>query len=118
MPHNIAKNLSLIAAIDLGSNSFHMVVAKAHHTEIRILERLGEARGHEVAHRKIVPLLVGATHQGGGARLDLLIRELQRRRPPESLRQQMYVFCHLPSVHIHIPQQSTPGSTRRRPQAQ
>ena len=42
MPHTSAKNLSLIAAIDLGSNSFHMVVAKAHHTEIRILERLGE----------------------------------------------------------------------------
>ncbi len=42
MPHTTAKNLSLIAAIDLGSNSFHMVVAKAHHTEIRILERQGE----------------------------------------------------------------------------
>lgn len=42
MPQNSAKNLSLIAAIDLGSNSFHMVVAKAHHTEIRILERQGE----------------------------------------------------------------------------
>lgn len=41
MPQTTAKNLSLIAAIDLGSNSFHMVVAKAHHTEIRILERLG-----------------------------------------------------------------------------
>ena len=36
------KNLSLIAAIDLGSNSFHMVVAKANLGEIRILERLGE----------------------------------------------------------------------------
>jgi exopolyphosphatase/guanosine-5'-triphosphate,3'-diphosphate pyrophosphatase len=32
----------MIAAIDLGSNSFHMVVAKADHGEIRILERLGE----------------------------------------------------------------------------
>ncbi|MFB4392761.1 MULTISPECIES: exopolyphosphatase [unclassified Pseudomonas] len=42
MPHTTAKNLSLIAAIDLGSNSFHMVVAKAHLSEIRILERLGE----------------------------------------------------------------------------
>ncbi|MEG1079946.1 MAG: exopolyphosphatase, partial [Pseudomonas sp.] len=42
MPQTTAKNLSLIAAIDLGSNSFHMVVAKAHHSEIRILERLGE----------------------------------------------------------------------------
>ena len=42
MPHTKATNLSLIAAIDLGSNSFHMVVAKADHGEIRILERLGE----------------------------------------------------------------------------
>lgn len=42
MPHAKAKQLSLIAAIDLGSNSFHMVVAKADHGEIRILERLGE----------------------------------------------------------------------------
>ena len=42
MPQSQAKNLSLIAAIDLGSNSFHMVVAKAQNDEIRILERLGE----------------------------------------------------------------------------
>ncbi len=42
MPQFQAKNLSLIAAIDLGSNSFHMVVAKAQNGEIRILERLGE----------------------------------------------------------------------------
>jgi len=42
MPQSQAKNLSLIAAIDLGSNSFHMVVAKAQNGEIRILERLGE----------------------------------------------------------------------------
>ena len=42
MPQTPAKHLSLIAAIDLGSNSFHMVVAKAHLTEIRILERQGE----------------------------------------------------------------------------
>ncbi len=44
MPHSKAKNLSLIAAIDLGSNSFHMVVAKAQNGEIRILERLGAKR--------------------------------------------------------------------------
>ncbi len=42
MPQTKAPNLSLIAAIDLGSNSFHMVVAKAHASEIRILERQGE----------------------------------------------------------------------------
>ncbi|MBD1586074.1 exopolyphosphatase [Pseudomonas typographi] len=42
MPPLKAKHLSLIAAIDLGSNSFHMVVAKPHQGDIRILERLGE----------------------------------------------------------------------------
>ncbi|BAU77162.1 exopolyphosphatase [Metapseudomonas furukawaii] len=42
MPQKNAPIPSLIAAIDLGSNSFHMVVAKADHGEIRILERLGD----------------------------------------------------------------------------
>ena len=42
MPQSQARNPSLIAAIDLGSNSFHMVVAKAQNGEIRILERLGD----------------------------------------------------------------------------
>ena len=42
MPQSQSKNPSLIAAIDLGSNSFHMVVAKAQNGEIRILERRGE----------------------------------------------------------------------------
>ncbi len=35
-------DIPLVAAIDLGSNSFHMVLAKVDHGEIRILERLGE----------------------------------------------------------------------------
>ncbi len=42
MPHTPAESFPLIAAIDLGSNSFHMVLAKADHGEIRILERLGD----------------------------------------------------------------------------
>ncbi|MWV14525.1 exopolyphosphatase [Pseudomonas sp. L-22-4S-12] len=42
MPQAAPKSFSLIAAIDLGSNSFHMVLAKAEHGEVRILERLGE----------------------------------------------------------------------------
>lgn len=42
MPPLKPTNLSLIAAIDLGSNSFHMVVAKPNRGEIRILERSGE----------------------------------------------------------------------------
>lgn len=32
----------LVATIDLGSNSFHMVLARVDHGEVRILERLGE----------------------------------------------------------------------------
>lgn len=32
----------LIATVDLGSNSFHMVVAKVIHEEVRILDKLGE----------------------------------------------------------------------------
>ncbi|MBT8765855.1 exopolyphosphatase [Metapseudomonas boanensis] len=42
MPDIPAETPSLIAAIDLGSNSFHMVLAKVDHGEIRILERLGD----------------------------------------------------------------------------
>ncbi|HCL42542.1 MAG TPA: exopolyphosphatase, partial [Pseudomonas sp.] len=37
-----ANDFSLVAAIDLGSNSFHMVLARVEQGEIRILERLGE----------------------------------------------------------------------------
>lgn len=42
MPHTPAENFPLIAAIDLGSNSFHMILAKTDQGEIRILERLGD----------------------------------------------------------------------------
>ena len=42
MPHTPAESFPLIAAIDLGSNSFHMVLAKTDHGEIRMLERLGD----------------------------------------------------------------------------
>lgn len=42
MPRIPAENFSLIAAIDLGSNSFHMVLAKPEQSEIRLLDRLGE----------------------------------------------------------------------------
>jgi len=41
MPRTPAKNFPLIAAIDLGSNSFHMILAKTDQGEIRVLERLG-----------------------------------------------------------------------------
>lgn len=39
---NVQEQFPLIAAIDLGSNSFHMVLARVEQGEIRILERLGE----------------------------------------------------------------------------
>ena len=32
----------MLAAIDMGSNSFHMVVARLMHGEIRTLEKMGE----------------------------------------------------------------------------
>ena len=35
-------NTSLVAAIDLGSNSFHLIVARMDHGELRAVERLGE----------------------------------------------------------------------------
>jgi len=41
MPQAI-QNFPLIAAIDLGSNSFHMVLARTDDRDLRILERLGE----------------------------------------------------------------------------
>lgn len=42
MPDSVPKHFPLIAAIDLGSNSFHMVLAKTDQREIRILDRIGE----------------------------------------------------------------------------
>ena len=42
MAQNERVDLPLVATIDLGSNSFHMVLARVDHGEIRILERLGE----------------------------------------------------------------------------
>src|SRR5690554_3103044 len=42
MPNSAPKHFPIIAAIDLGSNSFHMVLAKTDQREIRILERMGE----------------------------------------------------------------------------
>ncbi|MBP9955989.1 exopolyphosphatase [Geopseudomonas guangdongensis] len=42
MPHTPAEAFPLIAAIDIGSNSIHMVLARVDQGEIRLLERLGE----------------------------------------------------------------------------
>ncbi len=42
MPNSEAANFPLIAAIDLGSNSFHMILAKIEQGEVRVLERLGD----------------------------------------------------------------------------
>ena len=42
MPQILEQDTRYIAAIDLGSNSFHMAIAQIEHGEIRIQERLGE----------------------------------------------------------------------------
>lgn len=39
---NTAPSAEVLAAIDMGSNSFHMVVARLVHGEIRTLEKMGE----------------------------------------------------------------------------
>ncbi|WP_416234157.1 exopolyphosphatase [Marinobacter sp. JSM 1782161] len=39
---NSATDRDLLAAIDMGSNSFHMVIARLIHGEIRTLEKMGE----------------------------------------------------------------------------
>lgn len=39
---NAAQGPEMLAAIDMGSNSFHMVVARLVHGEIRTLEKMGE----------------------------------------------------------------------------
>ncbi len=42
MPNSPSTDSPLIAAIDIGSNSIHMVLARVEQGEIRLLERLGE----------------------------------------------------------------------------
>ncbi|OYW93497.1 MAG: exopolyphosphatase, partial [Pseudomonadales bacterium 32-61-5] len=42
MRQSAAEPFPLIAGLDLGSNSFHMVLARISNGEVRILERLGE----------------------------------------------------------------------------
>lgn len=42
MPQSATESPPMIAALDLGSNSFHMVLARNSNGEVRILERLGE----------------------------------------------------------------------------
>lgn len=41
MPNSTPKHFPLIAAIDLGSNSFHIVLAETQQREIRIIKRIG-----------------------------------------------------------------------------
>lgn len=42
MENNYTKQGDLIAAIDIGSNSFHMVIARLEQDELRPIERIGE----------------------------------------------------------------------------
>ena len=42
MPYTPAQSFPLIAAIDIGSNSIHMVLARVDQGEIRLVERLGD----------------------------------------------------------------------------
>lgn len=54
MPRSIAKIPDVIAAVDLGSNSFHMVVARYSHGQLIIVDRI----------REMVRLAAGLDEQG------------------------------------------------------
>ena len=41
--HSEIRNGELIAAVDMGSNSFHMVVARYEHGQLRVIDRLRDS---------------------------------------------------------------------------
>lgn len=85
MPHTPASNFPLIAAIDLGSNSFHMVMATVTHGELRIRERLGEK----------VQLAAGIDEQR-------LLSEDAMQRGLDCLRRFAQLTCNLPEGAVRV----------------
>ncbi len=75
----------LIAALDLGSNSFHMVLARTSNGELRILERLGEK----------VQLAAGITEQR-------LLDEAAMQRGLDCLRRFAQLVNHLPEGAVRV----------------
>ncbi|TLX54303.1 exopolyphosphatase [Stutzerimonas nosocomialis] len=80
-----AETSPLIAAIDLGSNSFHMVLARTSNDEMRILERLGEK----------VQLAAGITE-------DRQLTEEAMQRGLDCLRRFAQLVNHLPDGAVRI----------------
>ena len=75
----------LIAALDLGSNSFHMVLARTSNGELRILERLGEK----------VQLAAGITEQR-------VLDEAAMQRGLDCLRRFAQLVNHLPEGAVRV----------------
>src|SRR5690606_34815217 len=85
MPDIPPDPFPLIAAIDLGSNSFHMVLARVDQGEIRILERLGEK----------VQLAAGIDEQR-------LLSEEAMQRGLDCLGRSAQLICGLPQGAVRI----------------
>ncbi len=85
MPHTPASNFPLIAAIDLGSNSFHMVMATVTHGELRIRERLGEK-----------------VQQAAGIDEQRLLSEDAMQRGLDCLRRFAQLTCNLPEGAVRV----------------
>ena len=88
-----AENTALtLAAVDLGSNSFHMVLARTSNGEMRILERLGEK----------VQLAAGIDE-------NRLLDEAAMQRGLDCLRRFAQLVNHLPQGAVRIVARSPPN---------
>ena len=97
MPQTSEQQYPLIAAIDLGSNSFHMVLARTLGTEIRILERIGEK-----------------VQLGAGLDEDLLLDAAAMQRGFDCLRRFSQLIDGLPAAAVRVVATSTLRSARNR----
>ncbi len=97
MPHKSHQDYPLIAAIDLGSNSFHMVLAKPLGTEIRILDRIGEK-----------------VQLGAGLDQHLLLDAAAMQRGFDCLRRFAQLIDDLPKAAVRVVATSTLRTARNR----
>lgn len=91
------EDYPLIAAIDLGSNSFHMVLAKPLGTEIRILDRIGEK-----------------VQLGAGINDQLLLDDAAMQRGFDCLRRFAQLITDLPPAAVRVVATSTLRTARNR----
>lgn len=97
MPHYGHQDYPQIAAIDLGSNSFHMILAKPLGTEIRILDRIGEK-----------------VQLGAGLDQQLMLDDAAMQRGLDCLRRFAQLITDLPTAAVRVVATSTLRTARNR----